>query len=287
MTTLRTRTAQAYARVAGDKTAAAVFAAPSGAIVGPIQSDFGWVVVKVDAVKSEGGKSLDQARPKSPPSSTPTSARTRSRTSSTRSRTRVDDGSNFAEAAAAAKLTVTTHAADRSPTARRAPTPAYKPPPELAPALKTGFEIAPNDPPEIVALRRRGLCGGLARPRWSRPRRRRSRAFATGSRTTGSATRRTSAQAAAADRRSRPRRAGARSPRRSRQPAFRCRRCGRSPRAGSRSPMRKARSRRRCELLFTVAQGKAGWWPSPTGRGFFVVKVEQDHARQCDECSRR
>jgi peptidyl-prolyl cis-trans isomerase D len=29
---------------------------------------------------------------------------------------------------------------------------AYKAPPELAPALKTGFEIAPNDPPEIVSL---------------------------------------------------------------------------------------------------------------------------------------
>ena len=58
----RTRPAQAYAGVAGDKAAGAVFAAPPGAVVGPVQSDFGWVVVKVDSVKTEGGKSLDQAR---------------------------------------------------------------------------------------------------------------------------------------------------------------------------------------------------------------------------------
>src|SRR5207253_3064149 len=29
---------------------------------------------------------------------------------------------------------------------------AYRAPPQLAPAIKTGFEIAPNDPPEVVTL---------------------------------------------------------------------------------------------------------------------------------------
>ena len=53
---------QAYAGVAGDKAAAAVFSAAPGAVVGPVQSDFGWVVVKVNSVKAVGGKSLDQAR---------------------------------------------------------------------------------------------------------------------------------------------------------------------------------------------------------------------------------
>ena len=38
-----------------------MFGAPGG-VVGPIQSDFGWVVVKVDSVKTTGGKTLDQAR---------------------------------------------------------------------------------------------------------------------------------------------------------------------------------------------------------------------------------
>ena len=36
--------------------------------------------------------------------------------------------------------------------ARRAPIPNFKLPPELAPALKTGFDLEANDPPEIVSL---------------------------------------------------------------------------------------------------------------------------------------
>ena len=85
----RTRPAQAYAGVAGDKAAAAVFGAPPGAVVGPVQSDFGWVVAKVEFGQDRAAASRSPRRaPKSPPSSTPTSASRRSRTWSTRSRTR-------------------------------------------------------------------------------------------------------------------------------------------------------------------------------------------------------
>ena len=55
----------------------------------------------------------------------------------------------------------------------------------------------------------------------------------------------------------------------------RSRRCGRSPHAESRSRWRKARSRRRCKMLFTLAQGKSRMAPDPQGRGFFVVKVDK------------
>ena len=54
--------------LAGNAVAAAAFAAPSGAVVGPIQSDLGWHVVKVDSVRSEGGKTARRgARARSPP----------------------------------------------------------------------------------------------------------------------------------------------------------------------------------------------------------------------------
>jgi len=65
--------------------------------------------------------------------------------------TAVDDGSNFTEAAAAAKLPVTTTpliVADGTSRTDKG----FKLPAELAPALKTGFEIEANDPPEIVQL---------------------------------------------------------------------------------------------------------------------------------------
>src|SRR5205823_2475287 len=63
----------------------------------------------------------------------------------------VSAGSNFAEAAAAAKLPITTTPLiTGSGTARTDPR--YKLPPELAPALKSGFDLAPNDPPDVVSL---------------------------------------------------------------------------------------------------------------------------------------
>src|SRR5207302_7409562 len=60
VTSVTGQTRQAYAGAAGENIAVAVFSAASGAVVGPLHSDFGWVVVKVDAVKKEGGKTLAQ-----------------------------------------------------------------------------------------------------------------------------------------------------------------------------------------------------------------------------------
>ena len=151
VTTLQDQSRQAYASVAGDKSAAAVFAAPSGAIVGPIQSDFGWVVVKVDSIKAGGGKTLDQARAEIAAKLTADKRKTAIEDLVDKVQTAFDDGSNFSEAIAAAKLPVTTTPLITANGASRTDA-AYKLAPELAPALKTGFEIAPNDPPEIVSL---------------------------------------------------------------------------------------------------------------------------------------
>jgi len=60
-------------------------------------------------------------------------------------------GSNFNDAVGAAKLPVTNTPLITSSGASRTDA-SYKLPAELAPALKTGFDIAPNDPPEVVTL---------------------------------------------------------------------------------------------------------------------------------------
>jgi peptidyl-prolyl cis-trans isomerase D len=151
VTSLPDQARDAYAGVAGDKVATAVFAAPSGAIVGPLQSDFGWVVVKVDSVKSQGGKSLDQVRGEIAAKLTADKRKQAIEDFVDKVQNAVDDGSNFAEAAAQSKLAVAlTPLITANGTSRSDP--AYKSPPELAPAIKTGFEIAPNDPPEVVPL---------------------------------------------------------------------------------------------------------------------------------------
>ena len=54
----RTRPGRLISSVAGDKAAAAVFSAPNGAVVGPLQTDFGWVVVKIDGVRRRAANRL-------------------------------------------------------------------------------------------------------------------------------------------------------------------------------------------------------------------------------------
>ena len=108
VTTLKDQTRAAYADVAGDKAAAAVFAAASGAIVGPVQSDFGWVVVKVDSVKAASGKSLDQARAEIASKLNADKRKGAIEDAGRQGPDALDGGSNFSEAVAAANLPVTT-----------------------------------------------------------------------------------------------------------------------------------------------------------------------------------
>jgi peptidyl-prolyl cis-trans isomerase D len=151
VTSLKDQSRAGYASVAGDKAAAAMFAAPAGAVVGPIQTDFGWAVAKVDAIHSQPGKSLDQARAEIAAKVTEDKRKNAVEDLVDKVQQAIDDGSNFVEAAAAAKLTVTsTPLITANGTSRSDAN--FKLPPELAPVLKSGFDLETNDPPEIVTL---------------------------------------------------------------------------------------------------------------------------------------
>ena len=151
VSSLPNQSRQAYASVAGDKPAAAAFAAPSGTVVGPIQSDFGWVVVKVDSVSKQSGKSLDQARSEIAAKLT-ADKRTRALEELfNRIQDGIDEGQNFTEAATQAKLAIETTPLVMADGGSRTNA-GFHLEPVLAPALKAAFEIAPNDPPEIVTL---------------------------------------------------------------------------------------------------------------------------------------
>ena len=151
VTSLKDQTQQAYAGVAGDQAASAVFAAPAGAVVGPIKTDFGWAVVKVDSVKKGGGKTLEQARSEIAAKLTADRRKGAIEDLVAKVQDALDNGSNFTEAAAAAKLPVTSTPLITAAGSSRAD-PSFKLAPELAPILKSGFAIAPTDEPEIVAL---------------------------------------------------------------------------------------------------------------------------------------
>jgi peptidyl-prolyl cis-trans isomerase D len=151
VTSLTDQSRDAYAGVAGAKVAATVFSAASGAVVGPVQSDFGWVVVKVDSVKSTGGKSLAQAHDEIAAKLNTEKRKGAVEDLDAKVEDAISNGSNFAEAVAAGKLPVTTTPLITAAGTSRADA-KFALAPELAPALKSGFDMQPNDPPDVVPL---------------------------------------------------------------------------------------------------------------------------------------
>lgn len=139
---------QQFASLAGEKVASQAFDAAAGAIVGPVQSDLGWHVVKIESVQRQPGRSLAQVRDE-------IAARIIAEKRSTalgqlvdRVQDAIDSGGNFQEVASSANLQVTrTPAVTASGVARGDPS--YKFPEELVPALRSGFELAPSDEPAL------------------------------------------------------------------------------------------------------------------------------------------
>ena len=147
-----------FSSLAGPKVAAAVFGAKAGEVVGPVQSDLGWHVVKVESIKAGGGKTLDQARGEIVAKLTADKRKEGLEDLVAKIQDALDDGNNFDQAAAMAKLIVTRTpllVADGS--SRQDP--AFRFPGELAPVLKSGFEMEQNDQPVIDSI---GQEGGYA-----------------------------------------------------------------------------------------------------------------------------
>ena len=144
------QTKDAFASAAGNNAANAVFSAASGAVVGPIQFDFGWVVVKVDSVKTSGGKSLAAAKSEIAAKLNDEKKKEALDDLVNKIQDAIDDGRNFTEVVAQNKLSVTTTPLVTAAGTSRTDA-AYKLPAEFAPGLKAAFDIAPTDEPEVVA----------------------------------------------------------------------------------------------------------------------------------------
>ena len=140
-----------FAKLAGDAVANAAFAGAAQAIVGPIRSDLGWHVIRIDDIRVAAGQSLDQARDDIRQQLSVARRKEALADLITRVEESFDDGSSFAEATAAAKLAVVaTPAITGAGTARD--NPAYRLPADYAPALKVGFAQEAGDTPEVVTL---------------------------------------------------------------------------------------------------------------------------------------
>jgi peptidyl-prolyl cis-trans isomerase D len=140
-----------FSDLAGDKVAAAAFAAKVGTVVGPVQSDLGWHVIKIESSQTQPGKSLAQARGEIATQITTDKRKNALAEMVNRIEDKLDGGSNFDEAAKSLNLTVTSTPTITATGVARAD-PSYKFPAELAPALKSGFELAASDEPVVEQL---------------------------------------------------------------------------------------------------------------------------------------
>jgi len=137
--------------LAGDAVANAAFGAPKGAIVGPIRSDLGWHVIKIDDIRGATGKSLAQVHNEIATLLTTNKRKEALTDLVTKVEDQIDGGASFAEAVAAAKLPViTTPPVNSGGVARTDP--AYRLPAGLDQVLKAGFAMAIDDDPEVVTL---------------------------------------------------------------------------------------------------------------------------------------
>ena len=137
--------------VANDSVANAAFAAAKGAIVGPVKSDLGWHVIKIEDVRGASGRTLAQAHDEIAGLLTAAKHKETLTDLVTRVEDQIMDGASFNEVVAAAKIPVTTTPAINAAGAARNDA-SFKLPAEYAPALKTGFAIGADEDAEIVTL---------------------------------------------------------------------------------------------------------------------------------------
>lgn len=151
-TNLGTKTREQMADIGGDTVAAAAFAAKQGEIIGPLRSDLGWHVIKVDKVSTEAGKPLSAVRAEIAAKVTADKRKEALTDLVTKIEDGIADGASFGEAVKAAGISsVRTPAITAGGVARSQPD--YKLPPELAPAVRAGFDLGEGDEPVVETLK--------------------------------------------------------------------------------------------------------------------------------------
>ncbi|WP_066660018.1 MULTISPECIES: peptidylprolyl isomerase [unclassified Sphingomonas] len=142
---------QAFARASSPAIADAAFAGAQGAVVGPLRSQLGWHIVKVEGIEQVAGKSLDQVRGELAEAI----AKTKLATALADARAKIDSeiagNATFDEVVAGSKLKPGTSAplfAD----GRAAIGGEAAPDPTLAQIAQAGFSMEATDDPQLIPL---------------------------------------------------------------------------------------------------------------------------------------
>jgi peptidyl-prolyl cis-trans isomerase D len=148
---LGAQTREQFTGVASDTVANAAFSAAKGAVVGPVRSDLGWHVIKIEDVRGATGRTLAQAHDEIAALLTVNKRKEAVTELITRVEDQIADGASFNETVSAAKLQVTKTPAINSGGASRTDS-GFRFPADYQPVLKAGFAMAADDDPEVVTL---------------------------------------------------------------------------------------------------------------------------------------
>ena len=149
--TVGPQTKSQFTQLTSDKVAAAAFSAPSGSVVGPIQSPLGWHVVKIDSVQKKPGKTLAEAKSEIQAKLDIDKRKTALGDLATKIQNALDGGSNLDQAAKAAGVSVMTTPLITADGSQRG-NPSYKFPDDLKPVLKSGFDLGTGDEPAVETI---------------------------------------------------------------------------------------------------------------------------------------
>ena len=145
------QTREQLAGLAGAGVANQVFSASSGTIIGPVQSNTGWDVIKVESIERTPGKSLAEARSEIAAKLTADKRKNALADLVTKVEEEIADGHNFSEVTTANRLpVVTTPPVIANGTSMKDP--AFRLPPEFAGLVQPAFELASDDDPVVEAL---------------------------------------------------------------------------------------------------------------------------------------
>lgn len=150
-TALGEHSRESFARLSTPEVAAAAFSAAEGAVAGPVRSELGWHIVRVDDVKAIPARPLASVRGE-------IAARIEAEKSQNavadlvgRIEESIADGAALDEVARAEKLDLN-ETPPITGTGAAPDNPGWKVPAELAPVLKTAFDMAPDEEPAVEPI---------------------------------------------------------------------------------------------------------------------------------------
>jgi peptidyl-prolyl cis-trans isomerase D len=150
-TAIGVKTQAQYAAQGSPPLAATAFALPQGGVSDPLKSDFGWTIVKVNAVNHVAATPFETARAQIAGDLVKTKQDEALSDLIAKVQDAIDNGQGFADVTKANGLDIAETPAVTS--SGLAPDqPAYKPTPDVQPLLAAGFKGSPDDAPAVETI---------------------------------------------------------------------------------------------------------------------------------------